>query len=49
MSAPDAGPEARTYVTKIGFPPAASGPLHSLHAPMPEPEPVPEPELEAEP
>jgi hypothetical protein len=43
--------EARTWVTEIGYPPAADGPLHSLHLPMPAPEPLPdlEPEIEAEP
>ena len=39
---------AREYVTELGYPAAASGPLHSLHSPMPAPEPLPEPEPEAE-
>jgi hypothetical protein len=38
----------RQYVTEIGFPPAAGGPLHILHSPMPAPEPLPEPEPEPE-
>ena len=38
----------REYVTEIGYPPARSGPLQSLHRPMPAPEPVPEPEPEIE-
>ena len=41
-------PEARTWVTEIGYPQPGGGPLQSLHKPMPEPEPLPEPELEAE-
>jgi hypothetical protein len=35
------------YVTQIGYPEPARGPLQSLHRPMPDPEP--EPEIEAEP
>lgn len=41
-------PEARIWVTKIGYPPAASGPLQNLHRPMPAPEPLPEPEPDPE-
>jgi len=44
-----AGAEARTWVTVIGYPPAADGVLHSLHLPMPAPEPLPGPEPEIEP
>jgi hypothetical protein len=40
--------EARTWVTEVGYPPAANGPLQVLHKPMPEPEPLPEPEPEME-
>ena len=44
-------PQARTWVTKIGYPPAGSGVLQSLRKPMPAPEPLPGPgpEPEAEP
>ena len=42
-------PEARSWVTKIGYPEPGTGALQSLHRPMPAPEPVPEPEPEAEP
>ena len=45
MSAPAA---ARTWVTELGYPPADSGPLQSLHSQMPEAEPLPEPALEPE-
>jgi hypothetical protein len=41
-------PEAQTWVTKIGYPPAAKGSLQVLHKPMPAPEPLPEPEPEPE-
>ena len=41
-------PEAQTWVTKIGYPPVAKGPLQSLHRPMPAPEPLPDSEPEAE-
>ena len=43
-----AAPEAMTWVTEIGYPPAAAGPLHTLFAPMAAPEPLPEPETEIE-
>jgi hypothetical protein len=36
------------YVTEIGYPPAADGPLHHLFAPMREPEPLPEPDPDPE-
>ena len=38
----------REYVTELGYPAAATGPLHSLHSPMPVAEPLPEPEPEPE-
>ena len=43
-----AAPEARSYVTEIGYPPADRGPLQRLFRPMTEPEPLPEPEPEME-
>jgi hypothetical protein len=39
---------ARTWVTEIGYPAAAAGPLQALHSRMPEPEPLPGPEPEPE-
>ena len=46
-----AGPEARLFVTEVGYPPAGTGVLHRLFVPMTEPEPLPEaePEIEAGP
>jgi hypothetical protein len=49
MAATAAGPEARSFVTEIGCPPAGNEVLHRLFVPMREPEPLPEPEPEAEP
>jgi hypothetical protein len=45
--AANAGPDARSFVTEIGSPPADSEVLHRLFRPMTEPEPLPEPEPEA--
>jgi hypothetical protein len=44
MAATAAGPDVRSFVTEIGYPPADNEPLHRLFRPMPEPEPLPEPE-----